>query len=379
MSSFFTDQNFLDSDLVNVRSASSEKANFPADNLYDRQQRSEIWRSEGYYNIEDGSNTIVFRETAATDLTATITADEYTTPALLATAIKTALEAAGGSVYTVSRSTTSDKWVITSDGAGGGGIFEIIWTDASSAAMAGILGYSTGADDTGGLTYTGDFINLHTDEWLLWDLGLSSLPEYFYVFGDRNEPIELSSSATIQIQGNFTDNFSTQIFSETIPYDGRVIHTYDLTGFGSTYLRYWRLRINDPQIGSGFVQLGHVSLGNILRPSRGRIAFGFGGSYRNFSNPVRVVGGQVVSNVRPCTESFRVTWSNLTKQDRKLFEDHYKKKGLDTAFVAHFDPMAALGADQKELIRLVKYAEDPQWSVVSANNFTVAMTLEEAL
>ena len=379
MSSFFTDQNFLDSDFVNVRSVSSEKANFPASNVYDRQQRSKVWRSEGYYKIEDGSNTIVFRETAATDLTATITAGEYATPALLATEIKAALELSGGSTYTVSRSSTSDKWVITSDGAGGGGIFELIWTDGSSAAMAGILGFSVDADDTGGLTYTADFINLHTDEWLLWDLGLSSLPEYFYVFGDRNSPIELSGGATVQIQGNFTDDFSTQVFSQTIPYDGRVLHHFDFTGFGSTYLRYWRLRVNDPQVGSGFVQLGHVSLGSILRPSRGRISFGFGGSYRNLSNPVRVVGGQIVSNVRPTTESFRATWTKLTKEDRELFEEHFNNKGLDTAFVAHFDPMAALGADQKGLIRLVKYADDPQWSVISANNFSVTMTLEEAL
>ena len=277
--SFFTDQNFVDPVFVNVASASSQKPNFPASNLYDRQQRSKVWRSAGYFNVTSSNNTLVFRETTATDLTATLTVGEYVTEELFAAEVKLALETAGASTYTVVINSTTGKWQITSNGAGGGGIFEIIWTDGDSAGIADLLGFGVSSDDTGGLTYQGDYININTGEFLLWDFGLPSLPTCFFSLSDRNSPIPLSPSATITLEGNHTNNFSTAVYSQVIPYDSRVIGLFDSAGLGTTYLRYWRLKLDDTENSNGFLQLGYVHLGSLIQPSRGRITFGFSGSY----------------------------------------------------------------------------------------------------
>lgn len=110
------------------------------------------WYSEEV-EIENGVNdTITFLETLATPLTATITAGVYSWGEL-AYRVKTALEAAGASTYTVTYSHATRKYTITSDGLGGGGIFRLDVGATTDDALP-TLGYTV--DTTGALTYTSD-------------------------------------------------------------------------------------------------------------------------------------------------------------------------------------------------------------------------------
>ena len=375
--SLFTFQNFLDPNTINEATASSEKTAFPSSNLYDRQQRSKVWRSDGYYVLDATNNVVIFRETDGVDLTATVAEGSYDT-AGLAAAVKTALDTAGASTYTVSQDSTTLKYVIASNGAGGDGRLELNWSDPLST-IADVLGFSVSSDDTGFLTYTADFINLHSEEWLLWDFGLPSLPESLFVFGDRNDTIKLAPTDTIELQASMTDNFTSAPYTATVPYDGRTLQLFDVNGLGTTPYRYWRLRLVSPENSNGYIQLGYVHLGSLLKPTRGRVTFGFGAGYDDFSNSVRALGGQVFSNLRAKTQTFQVSWEKLTKDDRDLFEDHFNNRGLSLPFIAVFDNGTVLSNDQPRFTRLVKYAETPSYQLVSPNNYTITMTLQEAL
>ena len=119
---------------------------------------------------------------------------------------------------------TTLKTKITSDGAGGGGIFEIDWTSASST-MASVLGFDTAGEDTGYLTYTADELKIHTSEWIKWDFGISTLPKAFCLIGARNAPIKITPSATIKLQGNETDEWSSPSTDTTLTYQDDVIYT----------------------------------------------------------------------------------------------------------------------------------------------------------
>lgn len=377
--SFLTDQNFLDAEYINLRTASSEKTEFPASNLYDNNQRSRVWRSDGSFVIDATNKTIVFRETNAVDLTATLTEDRYTSTTALAAEIKSALEAIGASTYTVSINSTTGKWQLISNGTGGDGRFELVWTDPNSAGIATVLGFGVSSDDTGSLTYTGDYLSIHTEEWLLWDFGLPSLPQALYIFGDQDSPIPLSTSATIILEGNHTDNFSTSVYSQAIPYDGRVLSYFNSAGLGSTYLRYWRLKIVDSQNGAGFVQLGFAFLGSVLQPARGAISFGFAQSNVDFSDRVRVVGGQIFANNRAKTKTYNATWQFLTKQDIEAMQDHFERYGTRRVFVISFDQNQAFSTEKERFIRLVRYESEPTWTLVSPNNFTLNVVYQEAI
>jgi len=92
--------------------------------------------------VNSTNNQIDFEETEATELTATLTAGSYT-PSALATEIKTQLEVAGESVYTVTYDSDTRKFNIASDRSGGGMIFELLFGSGTNAlkSSSGILGY----------------------------------------------------------------------------------------------------------------------------------------------------------------------------------------------------------------------------------------------
>jgi len=82
--------NYVDPDVVAESFVSSEQASFPASNIYNRQRRSKVWRSNGYWEITSANNVIIFRESIGVDLTATIAVAEYSSTTSFLTAIKTA-------------------------------------------------------------------------------------------------------------------------------------------------------------------------------------------------------------------------------------------------------------------------------------------------
>src|SRR5882757_2200020 len=120
--------NYLDNE--SALTYSSQQTSFPATNAIDLTRRSKVWRGNNYFNIVTGIKAIVFQETSGVNLTANIAVAAYTSDSTLFAAIKTALQAAGSSTYTITRSTTTFKINISSNLSGGGGIFKLMCTNA---------------------------------------------------------------------------------------------------------------------------------------------------------------------------------------------------------------------------------------------------------
>lgn len=94
-------------------------------------------------------------EDSAGVLAAQVPAKLYRDPAELATALQDAMNSLGSAdTFTVTYSSTTGKFTITSDGS----TLELLWnTGANTANTIGDkLGFSVAADDTGALTYTSD-------------------------------------------------------------------------------------------------------------------------------------------------------------------------------------------------------------------------------
>lgn len=370
--------NFLDLDLISNLSQSSQQSAFPIENALNLQRRSKVWRSNGYWDITASNNTIIFRETTAVDLTATVAEAEYTSSTALFAAIKTALEAAGASVYTVEADATTLKVKITSDGAGGGGIFEIDWT---TSTMGDILGYDTAAEDTGALTYTADVLKLATSEWIQFDFGISTQPTAFCLIGARNDPIQITPSATIKIQGNETDVWNPgSVNSEiTLDYDDRVIASINSTGLWSEALRYARVLIEDLDNPNGYVEIGALFLGTFFEGTRGKVQFPFRGVHVDRSNITFSEGGQTFSDIREQTERFQVRWFGLTVAEKEEIDDLFRELGTSQPFFTQFDAAQSFSSDLAKMIRYVKFENPPVYDLVSPGVYTCAMNFREEL
>lgn len=370
------DENLLT--LVSNRLNSSEQSAFPLDNAFNFQRRSKVWRSNGYWNITNSNNTIVFRETTGVDLTATVAVAGYTSSSALYAAIKTALESAGASTYTISQDATTLKHKFVSDGSGGGGIFEIYWSNASTT-MDEILGFTSDEDDTGALEYIADALTIHTSEFITWDFGISTLPTAFALIGGRNSPIKISPSATITLSGNETNVWTNPTAQISITYNDEVMFSVSETGLWSEALRYARLDLVDTDNTEGYVEIGALYLGNFFDPTRGRAQFPFSGSYVDRSTTTFSEGGQSFSDIREKTEVFNITWFGLTVTEKEEIDTLWLTFGTSLPFFVQFDPDGAFYTSVNQSIRYVKFQQEPSYDLVSPGNYSCRMLFREEL
>jgi len=221
------------------------------------------WDEISLYELEEApNNKIDFEETASTPLVAILTAGDYNGHTL-ATEIKTRLDAAGASTYTVTYSDTTNKFTLVSNLAGGGNIFTLLWLTGANrgASAADTLGYSDAADDSGAGTYTSDSRRIH---WPYEEIPRDLLTAYQYnhiaLLGHN-----FSSSAVIKIIGADDSAFTTNPVSDTITYNANNIFFY-LSAARTK--RYIKLQVADPENSAGYLQLSVPYPGNYWEPSR---------------------------------------------------------------------------------------------------------------
>jgi len=372
MSTIYTcAEDYLDSA---TRTVSSEDSEFPDSNLYDQSIRGKVWRSAGYFVITSANKGIVFN-IGAGDVTANIAEASYTNITTFLAAVVTALNAAAAGTYTATQNATTKKIVLTKSA----GTFSLLWTDAGSTA-ADVLGFDTGADDTGALTYTADVVRIHTEEWIKWDLGASSNPDIFIAIGKKSQAIKISESATLKLQGNSSDSWASPLYEQTLTYDELAImdiKTSGDEGLHSSALRYWRLSIIDKANSNGYVELSNVYLGEYYAPSQGVPQFPISWSGIDYSSKNRFQSGAQSAIRRNRSEGFSVKWFALTNTEKEQFDSFNLDVGDSKPLYLVMDPDAVFSSSQNYSVRYVKFNQPMSMSLDLPGKWSSDWSLEE--
>lgn len=361
-------RNFITSDLLTSQTKSSELAAAPVTNLYDRVRRTKTYRTAGYWEITSANKTIIFRESVGVDLTATIAEDNYTTDASFLTAIKTALDAAGASTYTVTRNTTTLKIVITSNGSGGDGIFQLMWTDVLSTAYD-VLGYSNAADDTGALTYTADSLRIHTSEWVRWDLGTATNIQAFAIIGTRLAGLNISPTATVKLQGNTTDVWTAPQYESTLEYNEFSMGVLNSSGLYTGGLRYWRLHIVDRDNPAGYVEIASAYLGELINPTTGCPQFPIDIDGVDFSQVTDSEWGTKFATARQMTEEWTLRWEFLSVAEKEQLKEVVELYKTAYPFWVALDPNEVFTSAFQMSIMQVQFEDLPKFQLTRPGQY----------
>lgn len=365
-------QNYIYSDGVVSETHSSSTAAAPSTNVYANVRRSKVWRTAGYWNITSSINKVVFRDAGGADLTATIAVAEYTSDTALFAAIKTAMQAVGAQTYTISRDATTNKIKIASNGA----TFKLMLSSVNFTSKT-TLGFTTGTDLTGAVTYTADTLKIHTEEFLVWDLGISSNPKAFILVGLRNTPIKISSTATVKLQGNATNVWTSPSFEQTLTVDDEAIAYSSSTGFGA--YRYWRLHIQDVSNSYGYVEVSNVYLGDMIEPDQGAIQFPFDSPLVDYGKNYESEMGVVFSTVRQQSQRYNIDWNNLSTSEIETISDFIKDFGIAYPFFISIDPNTAFSSASNRWIKYVRFDAMPQLSLIAPNLWASKWSLKDEL
>lgn len=370
-------RNYVSLDILANSDVSSEQAAFPVVNAYSKYRRSKVWRSNGYYKVTASNNQIVFRDDTTTNIIASIAVGEYTSTASFMTAVDAALEAVGASAYTVTQNAYF-KFVISSNLSGGATAFQLRVENAGFTA-SGLLGFDTATALTGSSSYTADFLRIqYPNDWILWDMGISTNPKHFILIGSRNRAIKISPSAVIKLQGSHTNNFTTPAYDQTISYDSEAMYLFSTTGLHTQALRYWRLSIED-QNPLGYIEVGGFFLGDDIEMERGAVQFPLQSSFVDRSDTIFSEGGQSYTEIKPQTQSYQLQWNGLTKNDLEEITQMFREYGVGNPFYISIDSQAAFTPTANKMIKYVKFESAPSWNLVSPNNYTCNMSIREEL
>lgn len=369
--------NYVRSDFLTGQTKSSELAAAPATNIYDKVRRSKVYRTNGYWEITAANKVIIFRETdGGSDLTATVAEDEYTSDALFFAAIKTAMEAAGDSTYTVSRDTTTLKIKITAVLAGGATVFQLRTADAAFT-MAATLGYATGGHLSGALVYTADTLKIHTSEWVRWDCGTAVNPKAFAIMGSLENGLGVSSAATVTLEGNETDVWTGPSYTQTLTYNENCMALFDTEGLHTGGLRYWRMKIVDTGNTAGYVEIAKVYLGEVYETAQGAVQFPLDDQFVDLSDTQRSEFGTAFSNRRIITEEFGFSWNYLTKVDKEAFEAFIRIYGTSYPFWIALDPNEVISTDSQNWVRFCRFMAPPKITLDRPNVWASPWVLRE--
>lgn len=361
------------------KTTTSESPSALSENLYGSQNRGKVWRSAGFFSVTSANKGIVFQETNSVNLTANIAEDDYDNISDFLFAIKDALEAVGASTYTVTQDSVTKKITIESNGLGGGGIFKLMWTNVGSTA-AGILGFSTAADDTGSLVYAADQVSIHSYERLIWDLGMASNPDAFIMIGKKLQAIKLTTSAVIKLQANATNAWNSPSYDVTLDYDEVAILKLKAegdAGLAPTGYRYWSLYIEDPQNPDGAVELSKIFLGDYYSPVQGKPQFPFEVSKQDFSDVKQLNSGSKTVSIKLRSEVFSFDWMALTTGEKEVFDDISASVGTSENFFVVFDPNIVMSSDLNYSARYVRFDSNPSLQLETPGMWSSSWTLEE--
>ena len=316
--------------------ASSADSEYPVSNLKNP-IRGKVWRSSssaGNFTITTSNNKIDFNEGGG-DLVATITAGTYTATTLAAE-IKTRMDAAGTDTYTISYSTTTGRWTISSDGS----TLSLLWdTGSNSANTAGdSLGYTTSADDTGATSYVSDNLAIHTEETITIDIGTAENIDSFAMFFDPKASIGVSSAATVKIQANASDVWTSPSVDVTLSLDA-TYDTYTQYWSSDQSYRYWRIYISDPTNANLYVELPVAYLANAVTLSQSP-DLGFLDALADPSVKKENNYGHAYYDVYPIRRTFDMSFTALSASDMESLQEVYRRVGNTEPVVISIDSQA---------------------------------------
>jgi hypothetical protein len=365
----FLATNLVTEDATDI-TASSSNTNFPASNLTNP-LRSKRWRSSGTFIVDSTNNKIDFKESGGgAQLHATITSGTYT-PTTLAAEIKTQLQTAGAQTYTVTFSTSTGLWTISSAGSYLS-FLNSTGTNTATAILKLSLGFST-SDLTGSLTYTGSTVAIHTKESIIFDFQTSQDIDSVILLWPKEDGIKLSSGAVVKIQANATNVWTAPSVDQTLTIDeAYLVASHFFTSVQS--YRYWRVTIVDVQNPYLFVELGMIWIGESVDFDEPENGFKF--SIEDTSSVSRTEFGHEYIDEYPLIASVSFNYNVVTYATMQTLENTFRENGSKYPVIVCLDDAGTV-FDKDHYLLYGKMGKSFQSDHISYNLFKGGITVTE--
>lgn len=315
-----------------VLTYSSRHSNFLETNLQHR-WATKSWRSK--YGAGSGWGNFVitasvndrldFEDNGTTTRVASLTPGTYNADEL-AVHLKARMEAETADTFTIEYLEATNKFKITDDD----GNYELLWNTGANKArsIAGTIGYSDAADDTGDDNYTADNLRIHSEEWVVCDMGSAVGVQAVCL-----KHFNFSSTSVVKIQANASDAWGSPSVNVTLSLVSDLKTHY----FSSvqTY-RYWRIFITDIDNSDGYSELGRVFMGTYFTPEK-NIQRSYKKNYADPSTTIFSDEGQISTNKKTKFVQYSFRFASMGAADLAILTSMWDVLGHTGAFFFTLD------------------------------------------
>lgn len=367
------DNNFIDLDSFDAGSitASSALSSFPARNFANT-SRSKLWKPAGNFEITTSNQNIYIND--GSDKTAILTAGSYTY-STLATEIQTQLNSVSSNWTCTYDSSTEYKFTISNSGS-----VTLRFATTTNAAWDD-LGYTLTSNQTG-TSFKAQEQRNHTSEWYQLDAGVAVALDTFMIIGPIDEVFGLSTNATIKLQANNVDVWTSPPFDQSITrYDKGLFYFFDDIAEASRTYRYWRFYIEDKLNNKGpeGLRLGHMYLGDYLTTTN-NVGAGFTKTQVDPSRRQESESGAAFYEER--TKYYNLTglqYQLLEEADRLLLEQLFNDYGISNPLFVSIDPSEEITPAIDEWTFYVNFGSPPALISRFRDKFQMGLQIREAI
>lgn len=354
-------------------SVSSALSAFPISNAINK-FRSRVFKFSGRFTISSTTNKLYINDGAPK--TISLTAGEYTTPALLATHIQTQLNA------------TSSGWTVTYDSVGETFRFIIANTGSvtlrlstTTDAVWTTIGYTTSLDIVG-TSFTADRQRNHyPNETITMDMGFNATMTFLGLIGPLNEVFSINEGATVKLLGSNLNQWTTPPLSITLDVTDKGIlrHLDDQT---DTAYRFWRIELDDTAspnpAGPEGVSIGNLYLGDYITLSNRNVGIGFDKGDVDKSDVEESTSGVLHFDRKTKYQTISgASIGLLDKADKDTLSAMYEKLGNTTPFYVSLDPTLAVTDELTELTLYVVFPVEPRLIHIIAETYSMSLSFRE--
>ena len=159
-----------------------------------------------------------------------------------------------------------------------------------------------------------------TGEWIKFDFGSAKKVSYCAIINHN-----LTSSATVKLQGNATDVWTSPSVDETL-----TISDFIIKNFTESSLRYWRVTFDDATNPDGYIQIAKIYLGVYIEHGINRTQ---SISVNSNSTNQKSITGQLYGNKQITFKTVGFTLSSMDNDSRLEFQTFFETVDIVTPFI----------------------------------------------
>lgn len=215
-------------------------------------------------------------------------------------------------------------------------------------------------------------------ETIVYDFTYQAPIGFFSMIGSHDTEFGLTPSATITVEGNNINDWTSPPFSQTVTATDEGASAFLDTDTGVPSYRYWRIFIDDSTNNNPTFALGILYLGDYTTLTHRNVQSGFKRTTEDPSTRIQSESGALYHDTKTKYLAFSgLSIGYMDPIDRANVELVFSEFGIDRPMFISLDPTLKMSTDIHEMTRYMVFKDKPTFNHIKQSIYTMSLNIRE--